>query len=214
MRRFLITILFFSLPVVILVSSYFFTDVFKVIYHYDPYYDVNYPIGLNRSYGSTETFLNQNKKYHYNSFIFGNSRSLFYEVESWNKYLPKGSICFHFDASGGSIKDIYDKIKYLDEHGCDMRNALIVFDRELLACTTDIDGYLFAEPPKLNGYKNIIDFHVRHLTAYLKPQFLLSVLDYSLNHDFKPYMKDFINPIQMEYEPISNEIRKWETEKK
>ena len=97
MKRFLFNILAFGLPLWILGVIYCITDVFKVIHHYDSYYNDSYYIDINRSYGSTMTYVNQNPKYNYNSFIFGNSRSIFYEVETWKIYLPNESRCMHFD---------------------------------------------------------------------------------------------------------------------
>ena len=81
MKHFLVKITTFCLPLFILAIIYIITDVFKVIYHYDPYYTGSDYIGVNMAYGSTMTYINQNPKYHYDSFIFGNSRSLFYEID-------------------------------------------------------------------------------------------------------------------------------------
>lgn len=216
MKKFLVKVSTFYLPIIILVVVYIATDVFKVIYHYDPYYDnpYSYYIGVNRSYGSTMTYINQNPKYHYNSFIFGNSRSLFYEIDTWKKYLPKGSRCMHFDESGGSISGVRDKIVFIDNNGEHIENALLVIDKDLLG-RIDIEGgeYLFISPPILKNYTNLISFHLKHFMSFLNPIFLTALADYNMFGKYRPYMENYINSGQATYIPEYNEFQQTSKEK-
>ena len=196
-----------------MLAIYIATDVFKVIYHYDPYYDGAYYIGTNRAYGSTMTYINQNPKYQYDSFIFGNSRSLFWEIDTWKKYLPKGSKCMHFDESGGSISGIHDKVLFIDKNGGQIRNALFVIDWFLLS-HFEQNGYLFASPPILKGYSNYLSFHTQHLGAFLNPKFLIALADYNIFGKFRPYMRNIINDGRSTYVAEYNEIQETLTEKK
>lgn len=212
MRKFLKYILVFCLPLSILFVTYIATDVFKVIYHYDPYYDGSYYIGVNRAYGSTMTYINQNPKYQYDSFIFGNSRSLFWEIDTWKKYLPKESKCIHFDESGGSISGIHDKVMFIDKNGGHIKNALFVIDHNLLS-RLEQSGYLFVSPPVLKGYSNFLSFHTQHFMAFLNPKFLVALADYNIFGKFRPYMKNLISDGHSTYVAEYNEFQKTLSEK-
>lgn len=212
MRKFLKNVLVFSLPFFMLIVIYIATDVFRVIYHYDPYYNGSYYIPTNRAYGSTMTYLNQNPNYHYDSFIFGNSRSLFYEVDTWKKYLPKGSKCMHFDEFGGSISGVHDKVLFIDKNGGRIKNALLVIDHAMLS-RLEMAGYLFASPPILKGYSNFFSFHIQHFSAFLTPKFLVALADYNIFGEFRPYMKDIISNDHHTYVAEYNELQRTKAEK-
>ena len=205
MKHFLVKITTFCLPLFILAIIYIITDVFKVIYHYDPYYTDSDYIGVNMAYGSTVTYINQNPKYHYDSFIFGNSRSQFYEIDTWKKYLPKESVCMHFDESGGSISGVRDKVAFIDKNGGCLNNALLVFDPLLLSRLEQKNGYLGITPPVLKNNRNVINFHVQHFKAFLTPKFLVALADYNMFGIFRPYMKYLIKDGHSTYIPKYNE---------
>ncbi len=81
MRLFL-KLLLASFPVLAILAVYFVKDPFKVLYHYDSYFPqdgISYVV-LNKDYVSTETFVNNYPTHHYDSYIFGNSRSMYYYV--------------------------------------------------------------------------------------------------------------------------------------
>ena len=200
------------MPLFAVVIIYIATDVFKVIRHYDPYYTESDYVGVNRAYGSAMTYLNQNPEYHYDSFIFGNSRSLFYEVDTWKKHLPAGSSCMHFDESGGSIKGIAEKVRFIDENGGRLNNALLVVDHELLSVLEQKDGYLFITPPILKDNAGIVDFHVQHFVAFLNLKFLTALVDYGLFGKFRPYMKNLIIEGRPAYIAQYNEYRETKRE--
>lgn len=207
MKRFLSKILAFGLPLWILGVIYCVTDVFKVIHHYDSYYNDSYYIDINRSYGSTMTYVNQNPKYDYNSFIFGNSRSIFYEVETWKKYLPNESRCMHFDESGGSICGIRDKIVFIDNNGGCINNALMVIDHSLLSNLEYKDGWYVISPPVLKHYTNLFNFHLQHFMAFLNIRFLVAIVGYRLTEEFSPYMKGYVNMNPPSFIDKYNELR-------
>lgn len=213
MKNFVFKIITFFLPIIFLAIIYIITDVFKVIYHYDPFYTGSYYIGVNRAYGSTMTYINQNPKYHYDSFIFGNSRSLFYEIDTWKKYLPKESVCMHFDESGGSISGVRDKVAFVDKNSGQLKNVLLVIDHNLLSNYEQKTGYLFIAPPVLKDNRNIINFHMQHFYAFINPKFLVALADYNMFGKFRPYMKNLISDGHSTYLPQYNEFQKTLTEK-
>ena len=97
MKCFLERIFKFSLigifPFILLVIIYIILDPFKVIKSYETFYnrdDIG-RVALNKDYVSTATFINNSKSIDYNSYIFGNSRSIFFQIDDWRKYLkPNG----------------------------------------------------------------------------------------------------------------------------
>ena len=180
---------------------------------YDPFYTDNDYIGVNRAYGSTMTYINQNPKYHYDSFMFGNSRSLFYEIDTWKKYLPKNSVCMHFDEFGGSISGVRDKVAFIDKNGGQLKNALLVIDHNLLSSIEQKDGYLFIAPPILKDNRNIIDFHIQHFRAFINPKILVALANYNMFRVFRPYMQNIISEDLSTYIPKYNEFQKTLTEK-
>lgn len=214
MKKFLVKFLLFSSPIFALTITYIATDVFKVIYHYDPFYTEGQIINLNRAYGSTETYLNQDPKYNYDSFIFGNSRSLFYEVDTWKKYLPEGSVCIHYDESHGSICGLRDKVVFIDNHGGRLNNALLVIDHNLLSEYDQLKGHLFITPPILKDNSNFFNFHVQHFGAFMNPMFLTSLVDYKLFGKNRFIETDYIFPTASIYIPEYNEWQKKKDEEK
>lgn len=216
MTKFAKYIFFFFIPFIFVIAIYIATDVFKIIYSYNPYYESSYYVGLNRAYGSLVTYKNQNSKYHYDSFIFGNSRSLFYEIDTWKKYLPNGSRCIHFDANGGTIGGLHDKIAYIDRTGGNLKNALLVIDYGLLSNYERKEGYLYVTPPMLKGnasFSDYINFHYQHFIAFINPVFVTAIVDYNIFHTFRPYMQTLIINGKSTYNPEYNEYQWIDIEK-
>lgn len=187
---------------------YIMLDPFKVLRNYKVFYDKSNNVGVNRSYVSTMTYLNQRENLHYNSFIFGNSRSMFYEVDEWKKYLPKNCKCFHFDASSGSIKTLYDMVRIIDECGDTIKNAIIVMDHELLSRTEITSGYLYMEPSILKHGEDVLKWQTEHFKAFINPVFLTAYLDYRLFKTYRPYMGQYIQAeTSALYNQETNEFR-------
>ena len=166
-----------SLPFSSLFIVYVYLDPFKVIYHYNSYYQSGFPcyVGLDRDYVSTQTFINNHIKYKYNSFIFGNSRSRHFEVKTWAKYIHTNH-CFHFDAAAESILGINRKFKFLKNNHIKIDNALIVLDFGTLEYTKDKTSHLHLSHPVLSN-KSWFDFHVKFFSTFLTPDFLFAYLD-------------------------------------
>lgn len=214
MKRFAKYCLLFSLPMAILLICYILMDPFKVIWHYDSYYDPNDFVGINRGYASTMNYINHKDLYQYDSFIFGNSRSIAFHEEEWKKYLPESSVCYHFDESSGSVSGLYYKIQYICSHG-HLKNALLVVDYQMLD-VTEIKGHLFSLPPVLNNYRGVVDFHWENFSAFCDIQFLWACVNYALFKEYKPYMQFLILDPSMTYcyNPINNEMSYPDTEEK
>ncbi len=212
MKQFIVRGIQFCIPLFCLAVIYMITDVFKVIYHYDPFYTDSYYIGVNRAYGSTMTYINQNPQYNYDSFIFGNSRSLFFEIDTWKKYLPEDSRCIHFDESIGAIRGVRDKIAFVDKNGGCLNNVMLVVDHILLSSLELNNGYLYITPPILKDYSNFISFHFQHFGAFMNPKFLAALADYNLFGQYRPYMQGLISDEHSTYIAEYNEFQMTKTE--
>lgn len=206
MKRFIIYCILFAVPFVFLLVLYFVVDPFKVIRHYDNYYVQGDIVAVNRNYVSTMTYINQWGKYHYDSFIFGNSRSLYYFEKDWKKHIPSSSVVYHFSESGGSIKGICNKVKFIDQCGEKINHALFVIDYNLLSTMEQFD-LLGAMPPQINNNENFIEFHLTCLKSWFNVKFLAACVDYKLSGKWKPYMENLIGLGRnyKYYNPINNE---------
>ena len=207
MKTFLRDLLLFAVPMIALGIVYVATDVFKVIWHHEPFHDDTHPVAINRAHESTMVYLQQNPRHHYDSFIFGNSRSLFYEADTWKQHLPAGSSPFHFDASRGSVGMVHDAVAFIDRQGGRLSNVIIVFDHEILSTMEQTTGYLFVTPPPLKQNRNLASFHMQHFMAFLNPKFLTALADFRLTGTFRPYMENLIAAQHSTYLPVANEYQ-------
>ena len=112
------------IPLVLLAVVYFVTDPYKPLRPFSlTYFD-----STNRDYLSSELFLMNYPEQKYDSFIFGSSRGCGINTYHWLKYLPEGSKQFLFQAWSETITGIDQKISYIDEHHCDLNNAIVLID--------------------------------------------------------------------------------------
>ncbi len=206
MKAFVKYCLLFSTPILLLLGAYIYFDPFKVIWHYDCYYVEGDGAPVNRNFVSTMNYLNKKDIYHYDSFIFGNSRSMYFMVDDWKKHLPPQSSCYHFSESSGSINGLYYKLKLIDERGGQLNNALLIIDYGVLRKLQQ-NGIAFIMPPVLTGYRNVVRFHGEHFMRWLNVRFLAYWAEYQLTGIYKDYMTDFIykGTNYKYYNPITNE---------
>lgn len=213
MKRFLVNTIRFSLigviPILILFILYLLLDPFKVIKPYDSYFDSKAKgrFGINKDYASTTTFINNSKKIKYNSFIFGNSRSILYQVSDWKKHLPENAACFHFDASAEALWALNKKIEFLDNKGVNIENVLLILDYDVLIQDAPKSGHLFIISPALVNNSDIIEFHKAFFYAFLSPKFLFAFLDFQFSNVVKPYMKKgkLLEDTPRNYDVLTNE---------
>ena len=206
--RFLFKVSLLSLPLLLLSLFYVCADPFKVIWSYDVYYrsGPNH-VTLNRDYVSLETFLHHQSREKWDSFIFGNSRSLFYEVRDWA--LSIGSErSYHFDASGESLYGITRKLQFLERHQLPVSNALIILDAETLNTVTNSQGHLLIKHPLLSGQNRLV-FQMEYFKTFFSRRFLVAYLDFRLCNRIKPYMIEecLLDERPIDYDVRHNEIR-------
>lgn len=213
MRQFLQTILKFSIVpiiiVILIVGGFFVFDPMRVLYSYDSYSHTN----ANRDYYGLEMFKKNNPKYHYDSFIFGSSRTLAYNPSSWINYLPKGSSPYMMDGFGEEIYGMYHKVKYLDSIEVDIKNALIILDVGGVFHRDDIrsDMYFFLKHPDIDNSSRS-DFYKKQFEDYLNPNYIAS---YYLNKFFglkNKYIYTYQGNIRASVDSVTNELRREDLE--
>lgn len=215
MRQFIYRLLNFSifglLSIAVLISLYLYFDPFKVLRDYDTLVntDTKGMVTLNQDYVSTTSFINNSKKLNYNSFILGNSRSIFYQITDWKKHLDSNDICFHFDASGESIYAIDKKIAFINKHRNNIDNILLILDYSTLIQDKEKSGHLGIISPVLVNNSNIFEFHKTFFLSFLTPKFLFAFLDFKISGYVKPYMKKnyLLDDRPMNYDVMTNELR-------
>ncbi len=215
MKKLLLNLFYFSLigiiPLIILIAAYFYFDPFKVLYKYNDY--SNSIVEIDRDYVSTEMLKKNEAKYHYNSFIFGSSRTGAFRPMEWKKHLLPTDQPFSFDASFETIYGIFIKVKYLDENNYKIDNALIILCRDH-ACDSEGNN---DEPNSIKdpttSHESELKFQFTFLKAYLHPFFMLSYYYYKCTHQFKGFMADYINNKTISYDPVTNALIKKDRER-
>ncbi len=203
-------LLIYILLLLLFLSSYIISDPFKVIKKYDSFKNINDTIEgviLNADHIATETYTKYYKKNKYDSFIFGNSRSFFYILDHWKRYLRKNSVPFCFGANAESIYGINMKLKYINNKS-DIRNALILLDFDVLSQKKGDDSHLFILSPKTDPTCSIFKYHLSFFKAYLSLEFLISYYTYKITGKYYNFMGGVLSnrtngPI---YEKWENEI--------
>lgn len=192
------------MPVVALLALYIKLDPFKTLYSYSGFSD--YRVTPNTEYISYETFRHHNPTQHYNSFIFGSSRTKAFKTASWKKYLDSTAKPFIFNASAESLNGIYQKISFLDNHHYPIKNALILLCRDYLFYDAEHkEGYLFIKNPALNG-SNKPAYQFQFFKAFLNPTFMSSYIPYLVTGQYKPYMHGYIENRTVLIDSMTNEI--------
>ena len=215
MKLFITKFLYFSLigiiPVILLAVLYFCFDPFQVLRCYEDY-SYPYVVG-NRDYISTTMFIKNREKYHYNSFVFGSSRTLAYQPDSWKRFLAAADRPFMFDASCESVDGIYRKLNYLDATHVEIKNALIILCRDVsFEVAANHKGHLFIQHPATTGLSEF-SFQSEFFKAYFNPKFLLNFYGYQILGGYRPFMAGFIENRKTTFDTITNQIKIIDQEK-
>lgn len=159
----------------------------------------------NRDYVSTETFIRNNPQFHYNSFIFGSSRTMAFKPARWKKYLPQDAEPFLFDASNESIYGIYTKIKWLDKQGIPLKNVLLIICHDrTFTHSSNVNSHLYIKHPAVSG-EPMSDFQWLFFKAYIQPDFWIRFYGYQLL-GYQNWMKGFIQEKPIYYDTRNNTI--------
>lgn len=212
MKKFATYLFLFLLPLIVIMLPFFIGDPFKILRHYDRYYPedgIPLYINNNRSYVSTRMYLQYKDSFHYNSFIFGSSRSGNFLVKDWTLYLPDSASCFHFNGYGESLYLVHKKLLFVNGKS-PIDNVLLPVDAELLGKDTPFKGHIWVTPIELLDYHQFGEFYGEHIRAYLSPKLFLAYTDLLLTNKVRPYMMEWgiVDTVPTHYLLSSNERAK------
>lgn len=151
MKKFILKTILLCLPLIFSVLLFIIIDPFMIVMDNRGKMKMTdeYCITTNRDFQSTELFLKNYPYENYDAFIFGNSRSFFYNINTWNAHI--GGNGFHFNSSSESLFGIERKLNFLNKTEINIKNALIVLDFSTLSQTENSRGHLFIKHPITSG---------------------------------------------------------------
>lgn len=147
-RKFFGKLLLLSLPFLAWLAYYCAWDPYSVLRDYPQYEGRG--IAAQRDFVSTEFLLRDHRKFNYNSFILGNSRTLGIRSGDWAAYLPSGSSIFSYGSDSDNLFGIAGKVVLLDSLGLSIQNALVLFDNDSLTGTEDARIYFARKHPRVS----------------------------------------------------------------
>ena len=199
MKKFLKqTLAFLLVPLLLLSILFWITDPYKTIRPFSlEYFDIT-----NRDYLSSELFLMNKDRVHYDSFIFGSSRGCGLNTYHWSKYLPDSCQTFLFQAWGETITGIEQKIQYIDSHNYPINNAIVLIDipdsfkeEQLGKKALSIKDPVFSQQPRIAFQLTLFWNFIQKPSQWLK-----AIRSYIHPH----------NPV-VSFDPITND---WDGENK
>ena len=207
---FLFRILLFSVPLWILLAVYVMLDPFMVVRSYDNYYERKglHPT-LDMDYVSCENYVRRNATIHYNAFIMGNSRSQFWHISDWKKHLDDDAVACHYYGNGETLYRLTRHLQFIHHLGGDIKYVILAIDQQLLEMVEpETTGHLGLMPPRVDG--RLLSFHAENLLSFLKPEFLVGYLDYSIFGKHRSYMTEhFLFEQPVHYDPVTNEVQEF-----
>lgn len=186
-KKLLFKLMALASPLMIFIVAYLLLDPFHVIYAVGEYYPRDGSI-KNVDYIGSELYLKSANRKKYDSFIFGSSRSEAIKAKKWKEYIE--GTPFHFHASGEGVWGIARKIKFLDESGAKLKNAIILLDFSCLKITTNPDGVLFIKHP-VTSQTSWEKFHLTFFKAFFNDFFFIRHINYRFfDGKFYPALMD------------------------
>lgn len=202
------------IPFLLFVGWYIYLDPFQIIWHYDNYFvQKSTRLSLNNGFVSLSNLDNHYGEFHWDSYIFGNSRSRYWNIDDWEKFLPKGSRGYHFEASGESLFGIEKKVQYLDNNNIYIKNAIIVMDASVLGqLESSKTVHVMMIPPKLVNYSNWFEFHQTNFGVFCNFEFIKICLMFRQGKEVTS-QEDYINGELFDYDYRCNQIKLGPTER-
>ena len=193
-----------GVPFLLLIGLYVAADPFGIV-RYHPRLYSDWALQPNRDFVSTELYLRRPRGA-YDSFIFGNSRSLAFLSEDWQRYLPATARPFHFDASGESLFGLWTKVRYIDRRGDTIRNAIFVIDSSVLANVQNDKLHLFVKDYRISG-ESAVAFHWIAFRAFLSKGYLWRYADYRIFGIIRSSMKETFDDRVFTHLPETNDLQ-------
>ena len=206
-KKFVLRTLLAALPVFLLVAFYIVRDPFHVVHPVtkNAAQCDSVIAGNNAGFTSVETYLAHDSEQHYDSFIFGSSMSQNFKARYWQPYIGKDASILHFDQSAETLEGIINKMRFLNEHGTTIKNALIVIEEKLLRLKPVENDILFAQHPSTTSACNWFNFHCIFFNALRNTTMLRKALLNSFDKENELKKKELNDRIADRID-ITNEV--------
>lgn len=209
---FLFKVFILCLPFIPLIVMFFICDPYMVLKEYKRF--DHSIVSLNEGHVGWQNYMNNRDSLSYNSFIMGNSCTMAFKTDEWEKYLPEKSVAVRFFENGESMAGVLQKVEALEKVGTQLDNILVVLDAKSFEdiIPSQKTKYIFSY--KVAGISRL-QFTLRNLQSFLKPKIALPFLEYKLTGRIssntryfnfgvgpirEPYTNNFINPREKEIE--------------
>lgn len=164
MKRFILKIVLFAIPIAVLFVGYVLFDPLKVIWDYDDYTKTR---SVNVAYNSYK-IMTKGDTIPFNSFIVGSSRSGFWPWKEWEKHLDSTACAFHLESSGDGVYNALERLLYVYANAEQVDNILLIIDQEWLQKTKPLTGIQFRTPWQMRKSKDWLVFNadaIRYLLS-------------------------------------------------
>ena len=154
-KKILLKLLLATLPLLAIAGLYVYADPFLILRNYPDLYATEKPhLELNEDYVTTETFLRLYPKEHFDSYIFGNSRSRYFTPDQLQKRIEPDIKPYYFGVAAETLFGVVGKLKLIDKSGGQIKHILIIADADLLSKASNSSGHLFRKHPLVSGESN------------------------------------------------------------
>ena len=205
--KFYLKCLLLSIPFLLMTVCYVVQDPFMVV---RPYTDYDH-CRVRQNEGATAWMkyqLYRNER-HYDSFIMGNSCTMAFQCDDWNRYIHSRPFRLFSNAEG--LGDICLKLEALGRQPHQpVRHLLIITDRGTFEKTDARTGAMYIMPPDVTG-RSRASYQATFLQVFFEPSFLFPYLHYQLTgklnkssrkiiHDAVPTRTRFTNDAVLPHE--------------
>lgn len=175
-KEFILRVLLAASPLAVFLALYLALDPFGVVHRYDGV-SVHPGDSLeripNKRYVAVEGLKYHGTEQHYDSFIFGSSLSTNFTARSWGQHLPDSARIYHFTAGAEPLEGIRDELRYLFDHGQDVRHVLLVMEEEMFRRPKRYREMPYVPHYEVSPEVSWLDFHMVHFNAYRDPELFL-----------------------------------------
>ncbi len=213
---FFLKLFFLAIPLLPATAVFFYYDPYMILHSYKRFDQSK--VRLFEAHVGWQNYLQNRDSIPYDSFILGNSCTMAFKTQSWERYLDQESCAVRFFDNAETIGGVFQKIQALDSVGAYLKNILVIIDRNSLTDTSPLKSTYHLFSPETAGLSKPI-FYLRFFQEFLYTGHFLSYIEYRITGKYRsgmkkviyagaplrePYTNNFINPREREIELKGN----------
>lgn len=221
-RRLLLRLLLLAAPLFVALCIYFRDDPYRVLHSYTTYNHA--PVFLDEGSVGWNLLKQNYSRYHYNSFIMGNSCTMAYKTTAWRRHLPADAHPMRLFDNAETIGGIFQKLSALDRSHINIRNILLITDWDTFRNTLPPSGFIHVTPPEVSRISPM-KYQLQFVQGFLMPNVLIPYLRHKIDPGYtdrktlNPYPVTRIDSTNDAKNPHDREIAKqgptyWKQRKK